>query len=117
MTGVSHLELARVVSFPFLLLGMLLLATRRRLVRKLQRAQAYDDASAVVLAGRFPLQRWWQSRLEAEGVLKTVHGGRYWLDRSAWQRYRAVRRRRGLTIVACAALAVAVVLVLRLRWG
>jgi len=117
MTGVSHLELARVVSFPFLLLGMLLLATRRRLVRKLQRAQAYDDASAVVLAGWFPLQRWWQSRLEAEGVLKTVHGGRYWLDRLAWQHYRAIRRRRALTVFVCLMLGAAIVALLRSRWG
>jgi len=114
---VSALEVVRAISLPFALAGVLLVATRRRLVRKLQKAQAYDDRSAVALPASFPLQAWWQSRLKVAGVLKVTGSGRCWLDRAAWQQYRAVRRRRGLTIVACAALGVAVVLVLRLRWG
>jgi hypothetical protein len=114
---VTDLELVRAFSYPLLVLGMLVLATRRHLVRKLQRAQAYDDLSAVALTGWFPWQRWWQSRLEAVGVLKVAHGGRYWLDRSAWQHYRAIRRRRALTIVVGMALGAAIMFVLRSQSG
>ena len=113
----SNLELVRVLSFPLLFLAILLLATRRRLVRKLQRAQAYDHLSAVALTGSFPWQRWWQSRLKAVGVLKVAHGGRYWLDRSAWQHYRAIRRRRGLAMLVGMALGAAIVFVLRSQRG
>ena len=100
-----------------LLIALLLLATRRRMFRTFQRAEAYDEASAIALPGLWPVQRWWQSRLKNAGVLRGTADERYWMDRAAWQRYRAVRRRRGLTILACLVTVVAIVFIVLWRQG
>jgi len=113
----SILELIRAASPLLLVVAALFLASRRRFVRRLEKAQAYDDASAVAFPGSFPLQGWWQSRFQTAGVLKIADGGRYWLDRPAWQHYRAVRRRRGLTVLVCVVLGIAIALVLSAAIG
>jgi len=84
------------------------LATRRRLVRRLEKANAHDDASATELATPRAFQRWWRSRLESAGVLRAAGGGRYWLDAPAWKRYRDTRRRRALMILALGVFAMAI---------
>ena len=100
-----------------MMVAVVLMATRRRLIRKLQTAQAHDERSAVTLPASRRLEAWWQSRLKAAGVLGLTADGRWWLDRPAWQRYQAARRARGLTILACGLLAGAIVLAVRLFGG
>jgi hypothetical protein len=73
---------------------MALLLTRRRLVRPLHTSAAFDAGTARVLSLRSPLSRWWHGRLIRAGVIRTTPTGASWLDREAWARYRAVRRRR-----------------------
>ena len=75
-------------------LAMALLLTRRRLVRPLHTAAAFDAGTARVLSLRSPLARWWHDRMVRAGVIRTTPTGASWLDREAWARYRAVRRRR-----------------------
>ena len=108
-------DIIRMAAMPLMFVGVLLQATRRRLIRTLQKAQAYDDRSAVALPNARRLQTWWRSRLEADGVLEMTSDGRYWIDRSTLQRHQASRRRRGLKIVACVLLGAAIILVFQLR--
>lgn len=74
-----------------------LLVSRKRLVSGLTRSGAVDAASARPIPGR-ALTRFWRTRLLAGGVLRSADGERFWLDRTAWDAYMRVRRRRGLTI-------------------
>lgn len=96
----------------FMIAAVALLVTRRRVVRRFEKAEAYDEASTLAFPRPLPLQRWWLSRLKTEGVLKVTSDALYWMDRTAWQHHRAVRRRRGLTIVACIVTVVAIVFIL-----
>lgn len=82
-------------------IAIVMVATRRRIVRNLERAHAFDENTAIVVDTSRPWRGFMRKRLEADGVLRAVADGRYWLDREAWQHRRAARRRRGLTIAAC----------------
>ena len=86
---------------PLLMTGaVILLASRRRVVRHFESGRAFDATSAIESpASRMPLIAWWGSRLERAGVLRRAPDGRRWLDQSAWRRYRLIRKRRALVVV------------------
>lgn len=87
---------------PLLMVGAItFLATRRRLIRTFQRANATGPAQAIVPATRL-LTRWWLHRLHRCGVLEVTPTGSYWLRQEAWQAYQATRRHRALFLVASA---------------
>ena len=95
--------------------AILFVVTRTRLIRRLTRGGAFDEASAKPLAGR-GLPGFWRRRLVTAGVLRSTDGARFWLDRPAWEAYMRVRRRRGLTVgitLAAALLAFAALAVWR----
>lgn len=93
-------DAARVLA-PILMIGVsVLLASRRWVVRTLERAGADAPERAVAPAARRPMDRWWLRRLERAGVLVPAAAGAYWLQRQAWADYRAARRRRGLAVAS-----------------
>jgi len=76
-----------------------LVASRGRLVRSLETAEAFKPDRAIQVAPRSPLGRFWLGRLVGAGVLQATPTGSYWLRRESWAVYRATRRRRALLIV------------------
>ena len=83
--------------------GIILLASRKRVVRHFESGRAFDATSAIAPpASRFPLIRWWVGRFERAGVLHRTSDDRRWLDQDAWRHYHNVRRRRALILVGCA---------------
>jgi hypothetical protein len=93
-------DVVRVLA-PLLMIGTsVLLASRRRVVRTFDRANADAPERAVAPASRRPMDGWWLRRLERAGVLVPAAAGAYWLRRQVWADYRAARRRRGLAIAA-----------------
>ena len=98
----SRLELVQALGGVLWVVAIVLLASRRRFVRRLRDAGAVDAATAqTVAAGR--LAGFWRRRLSADGVLRTADGERFWLDADAWAAHQRARRRRGLTIAAALA--------------
>lgn len=95
-----NVDLLSMVSPLLMAVAVGLLATRKRLVRRFERAAASSPETAIRLEGRSPVSRWWLARLTRAGVLRVTGGGLRWIDVEAWQAYRAVRRRRGLTVAA-----------------
>jgi hypothetical protein len=93
-------DLLRIVSPAVMALAAGLIASRKRLVRHFERAEAFDSTAAVQLPSRRPFQGWWLARLTSSQVLRPGEDGRYWVDQRAWRAYRAVRRRRALLLIA-----------------
>ena len=87
-----------------------LAATRKRLVTRLRKAGATDEASAISLEGGGPFRRWWTSRLLRDGVLGASADGRHWLNEQTWKEYQGRRRRWALTIVTLLLLGLALFL-------
>jgi hypothetical protein len=79
-----------------------LLASRRRVIRAFERAEALHPSRAIAPPSYRLLGNWWLRRLLAAGVLQESPAGRWWLHEETWRAYRSVRRRRGLTLVAIA---------------
>jgi len=96
-----NVEIVQGLSPVLSLVAVALLATRRRLIERLRGSGATGPASATSLSGASAPARWWTRRLLGAGVIGASADGRYWLIEEQWQRYRAARRRRALTIVAC----------------
>jgi hypothetical protein len=76
-----------------------LLASRRRLIRQFDRADAYTASGAIPLVRSSALHALWLSRLGRAQVIRSEIPDRYWLDRAAWLQYRDTRRRRGIVIL------------------
>jgi len=93
-------ELLRALA-PFLGgIAAFLLTSRRRVIRFFEKAEATSEARAIALTPGPPLGAWWLQRLEHAGVIVRTPAGTRWLNGDVWKQYRAVRRRRALTIVA-----------------
>ena len=93
-------ELVRALA-PWLAgIAAFLLMSRRRVIRIFEQADATSEARAIAAAPGPPLGAWWLKRLEQSGVVISTAAGTRWLKQDAWQTYRAVRRRRALTVVA-----------------
>lgn len=89
----------RIASPTFMVAVIALLASRRRLIRQFERADAYGASAAIPLARSSPLHALWLSRLGRARVICSETPERYWLDRNAWLQYRDSRRRRGIVIL------------------
>ena len=93
-------DIVRMLAPVFGATAALLLVTRRRLIRSFEQADATSAARAIAVTPSPPLGAWWLKRLEQSGVIVSTAAGTRWLNHDAWESYRAVRRRRGLSIVA-----------------
>ncbi len=76
-----------------------LIATDRRLVRKLRSGGATTAERAAPIVVRSPLTRLRLTRLINVGVIR-LEGSRFYLDLDGWQAWRAKRRRRALWLLA-----------------
>jgi hypothetical protein len=86
---------------PFLAgISAFLLTSRRRVIRMFEQAEATSEARAIAGTPGPPLGAWWLKRLEQSGVIVSTDAGTRWLNHDAWESYRAIRRRRALTIAA-----------------
>jgi hypothetical protein len=95
----------------FVLLAPILM-TRRRLIRKFERAAATSPESAITPSLGGPIRRWWLKRLARDGVLRSTPDGAHWLDLGTWSAYRSVRRRRAMTVLIVILLSMALMVVL-----
>ncbi|MCC7126367.1 MAG: hypothetical protein IT178_16075 [Acidobacteria bacterium] len=75
------------------------LARRRALIRHLLSANATTAARAIVLPPGRRLDRFWQTRLTTQGVLRSGPNGSVWLDQDAWAEFIATRRRYALLVI------------------
>lgn len=94
--------LSDVLSFLIPLLPALVLiplARRRALIRHLLSANATSTSRAVVLPPANRLDRFWQTRLTTQGVLRAGPNGSVWLDQDAWTEFIAIRRRYALLVI------------------
>ena len=94
------LEPLRLIAPAFALFAASIVATDRRLVRKLRRLNAVSPESAVPFNSARPMRRWRLSRLASAAVVHFTEDGGTYLDLSAWQSYRRRRRIRALSAVA-----------------
>ena len=108
-------DLLRLVAALATVAATVLMASRRRLVRRFETGHAFDEHHALALAPPPAIDAWWQSRLERAGVLRHRADGHCWLDRDAWHRYRAVRRTRALVIVVVLLLALGIFMISGVR--
>jgi hypothetical protein len=92
-----------------------LLASRRRVIREFERRGATNPSAAVRIPPSSFIGAWWLERLERAGVLRTSADGGRWLDQTAWGRYRAVRRRRALVIIAVLFVVIAIAVAIGMK--
>ena len=83
--------------FPALL-AALILATDRKILRRLREAGATDPARAIAFAPPGPVGEARLRRMVSGGAVGQAAGG-YYLDEAGYLRWRAARRKRGLTMV------------------
>lgn len=107
----TRTEILRVVASVGWVLAVALLATERRLIRRLRRAAAVSPATAVRLPVRSPITRFRLARLRRAEAVVAAGPERFYLDAAGYGRYRRARRRRALTV-----LAVALPLIVLLWW-
>ena len=86
------------------------IAAERRIVRQLRLAGA-TTAERTEVRTRGPLARWKLRRLLSVQAIATAVPDRYFLDERAYDRWRQVRRRRAIAVVAF------IVLVTVAAWG
>ena len=90
-------------------------AKRRRFVNRFDERQACSPESARTLVELELPESRLLSRLQKAGVVVPMAGGRYYLNRERLREYRAARRRRALTVLVLAAVAVVVYLLMSHR--
>ena len=76
-----------------------IVGTDRRIHRQLKTAAATTPAQAIALPTRSPLWRWRLRRLVGAGAVQVETSGLYYLDLVGWQRYRARRRLRAVSVI------------------
>ena len=83
-------SLLRVLLPLFNVAALVLVAGRRRLLRRLRsvKADAPDRAIPLEESG---LSAWWLKRLAGAGVVRQTPSGNYWLDAAAYGSYRRTR--------------------------
>jgi hypothetical protein len=108
------LPLLKTLAPLFSLIAVVLLATRRRVIRAFEKQRAFGPDRAVPAPSRSWPGRWWIRRLAGAGVLQATEEGRYWIDADRLVAHEAARRRRALLIVATVmAMALAAILLTR----
>jgi hypothetical protein len=103
---VEILQLAALAAFVVLLPRALAM---QRLVRRLARMEAFDEARAQRPGSR-PLAAYAARRLAREGVLREAGDGRVFLDGTQLRRWRRRRRQRAAVAVVAALAATGLVL-------
>lgn len=93
-------EILRLTGGLLWLAAFSLVASERRIVRRLRRSRAVDSASAASLSVWSPLIRLRLAWLLRSGAVVGTATGRYYLDDEAFARYRRRRKRRALTVLA-----------------
>jgi hypothetical protein len=90
---------------PFLAaLAAVLLATDRRLLRMLVRAEAEDARSAIPISARNPLIRWRLRRLVKGGAIRRAPGDRFHIDTEGLRLFRLSRRKKVLMVLVASGL-------------
>jgi hypothetical protein len=94
---------------PFLVaVAALMIASDRRLLRILGRAEAEDPRSAVPLNFRNPIVRWRLKRLVRGGAIGRAPGDRFYIDTEGLRLFRMSRRRRVVILMVMAVLLTAI---------
>lgn len=81
-------------------MAAMILATDRKILRRLREAGATDAARAIDFHPPGPLGRARLRRMVAGGAVKRDSAGRYYLDQQGYLGWRAARRKRGLGVLA-----------------
>jgi hypothetical protein len=106
---VARTEILRVVATLAWVILIAMLASERRIVRRLRRADATAPETAAALAVRTPLSRFRLRQLIRGGAVVAAASDRFYLDADGFARYRQGRRRRALIVLAVGLPAVAVI--------
>ena len=91
-------------------LATVVMSLEQRFVRDLRRREATSAESAVTIGEPGLITRWRMRRLARAGALRETGSGAVYLDEAA---YRALRRRRVLTVIPLVVGLVGLVLILR----
>jgi hypothetical protein len=97
---VTRTEILRLLSAVVPLLALILLATERRMIRRLRNGGAVSAATAIPLNARSVFARFRLARLRSAGAVVTASADRFFLDADAYARYRRWRRKRALAVIA-----------------
>ena len=84
--------------------ALILVATRRRLLRTLRNSGADSEGRAIAMESH-GLKGWWLRRLAGDEVVKSTASGLYWLDQQEYSRYRRVRLMRAGVVLAIVVIA------------
>ena len=96
--------------FPTIL-AALILATDRRIVRRLRAAGAINAAHAVDFDPPGPVGRMRFRRMLSVGAVREAGASRYYLDENNFRAWRVARRKRALAIVAVIGVLIAMLVV------
>ena len=96
--------------FPALL-AALILATDRKIVRRLRTAGAINAAHAVAFDPPGPIGHARLRRMLSVGAVRETGASRYYLDENGYVAWRAVRRKRALAVLAVMAVVIAMLVV------
>lgn len=96
-------EVLRLVGTAGWLLIIALLASERRLIRRLRAAAAVSPETAMHLPPpRSPITRFRLARLQKSRAVVAAGHGRFYLDAVAYLHLRRLRRRRAFVVIAVA---------------
>jgi hypothetical protein len=98
----TRTEILRVIAAMAWVVAIAMLASERRIVRTLRRADATDPGRAAALASLTPVSRFRLRRLMRGGAVVAAAPGRFYLDPAGFARYRRSRRRRALIVLGVA---------------
>jgi hypothetical protein len=96
--------------FPAVL-AALILATDKKIVRRLRAAGATTAAHAVEFDPPGPIGYARLRRMLSVGAVHETGASRYYLDENGYQAWRAVRRKRALAVLAVMAVVIAMLVV------
>lgn len=77
-----------------------MVATDRRLIRRLRGADAVSPETAIPIPARWLLVRLRLARLRGSGAVVESGSDRFYLDVAGYEAYRRARRRRAITLLA-----------------
>ncbi len=88
----------------------LILATDRKIVRRLRAAGAMNAAHAIEFDPPGPIGRARLRRMLTVGAVRETDANRYYLDENTFRAWRVVRRKRALAVVAIMAVLIAMLM-------
>jgi len=96
--------------FPTVM-AALILATDRKIVRRLRAAGAIDAGHAIAFHPPGPVGPARLRRMISAGAVREAAGHRYYLDETGFQAWRSSRRKRGLIVVGIMLAVIAMLIV------